>query len=151
MISVIIPTLNSVRDLEPLLAALVPASVDGLVREVLVADAGSTDQTAALCEDAGALLLSGGLADAAAVAKSDRVMVLPPDLRLPHDWIRSLKEHLEAGGGAAVILGHRRRFELFRRRGGEPGLVLTRIQVLEHGRSGFAALRSRLRRPARIS
>ena len=151
VISVVIPVLNSARDLQPLLAALVPAAVDGLVREVVIADGGSTDGTAALCEDAGAVLVKGGLAEAAAVAKSDRVLILPVEMRLPHDWARRLAEHLEAGGGAAVINSRRRRKGLFGVENLPSGMLLTRAQVQDHGRAGLKALRTRLRKPARIS
>jgi glycosyltransferase involved in cell wall biosynthesis len=54
MISAVISTLNSARDLHGLLSALVPAAADGLVRQVLVVDGGSTDGTLDICEDAGA-------------------------------------------------------------------------------------------------
>ncbi|MEZ5917510.1 MAG: glycosyltransferase [Parvularculaceae bacterium] len=48
-ISVVIPTLNAGRGLAEALAALVPAALDGLVREVIVADGGgSTDETLAI-------------------------------------------------------------------------------------------------------
>ena len=46
MISVVIPTLNAEATLAATLAALVPAAVDGLVREVIVVDGGSSDRTA---------------------------------------------------------------------------------------------------------
>ena len=46
MISVVIPTLNAETGLAPTLAALVPATVQGLVREVIIADGGSRDDTA---------------------------------------------------------------------------------------------------------
>ncbi|MCL4765644.1 MAG: TIGR04283 family arsenosugar biosynthesis glycosyltransferase [Hyphomicrobiaceae bacterium] len=53
MISVVIPTLNAGCVLAPALSALIPAMVDGLVREVIVADAGSTDCTLEIAEAAG--------------------------------------------------------------------------------------------------
>lgn len=53
MISVIIPTRDSERLLAPTLAALIPAAVDGFVREVIVADGGSKDRTLVVAENAG--------------------------------------------------------------------------------------------------
>jgi rSAM/selenodomain-associated transferase 2 len=62
MISVIIPALNAEARLAQTLAALVPAAVEGLVREVIVVDGGSTDRTTQIVEEAGAAVLrrSGG-------------------------------------------------------------------------------------------
>lgn len=45
MISVVIPALNAERHLPAALTALVPAAVNGIVREVIVVDGGSTDHT----------------------------------------------------------------------------------------------------------
>lgn len=53
MISVVIPTLNCEQSLAPTLAALIPAAVDGFVREVIVVDGGSTDRTLLVAENAG--------------------------------------------------------------------------------------------------
>ena len=47
MISVVVPTLNAEAGLAASLTSLVPAAVEGLVREVIVVDGGSTDGTAA--------------------------------------------------------------------------------------------------------
>ncbi len=58
MISVIIPTLNAERELGQTLAALIPATVDGLVREVIIADGGSTDGTLAIADAVGAAIVS---------------------------------------------------------------------------------------------
>jgi rSAM/selenodomain-associated transferase 2 len=57
MISVVIPTLNAQATLTSALAALVPAAVQGMVREVIVVDGGSTDATALVADGAGAQLI----------------------------------------------------------------------------------------------
>ena len=57
MLSVIIATHESERALVPTLAALVPGATAGLVREVIVADAGSRDATAEVADIAGCRLL----------------------------------------------------------------------------------------------
>jgi glycosyltransferase involved in cell wall biosynthesis len=53
MLSVVIATHNSERALLPTLAALVSGAAAGIVREVIVADAGSRDATAAIADGAG--------------------------------------------------------------------------------------------------
>lgn len=92
MISVVIPTLNE-ADLLPLtLAALVPAAVDGLVREVIVSDGGSTDATLEIAEEAGARLVTSAkgrgaqLAAACALAKGPWLLILHADTRLAIGW-----------------------------------------------------------------
>jgi len=57
MISVVIPTLNGETRLAACLSALVPATVDGLVREVIVVDGGSTDRTLDIADQAGARVI----------------------------------------------------------------------------------------------
>ena len=54
MITVVIPTLNAEQSLAAALTALVPAAVEGVVRQVIVVDGGSTDRTLQIAEDAGA-------------------------------------------------------------------------------------------------
>lgn len=104
MISAVISTLNSARDLHGLLSALVPAAADGLVRQVLVVDGGSTDGTLDICEDAGADVLDGSIAQAVQSARGEWVLVLPVDLRLRRGWDAAVAAHLERGGGAALLI-----------------------------------------------
>jgi rSAM/selenodomain-associated transferase 2 len=54
MISVVIPTLNSEAGLAGTLTGLVPAAVEGLIREAIVVDGGSSDRTEAIVDNAGA-------------------------------------------------------------------------------------------------
>lgn len=103
MLSVLIPTHDSAAELPALLSALVPAAVDSLVREVICADGGSADATAAICEDAGAEMVAGGLVAAAQAAKSDWVLVLPVAFELAPDWAEKLAAHLRAGRRPAVM------------------------------------------------
>ena len=102
MISVVVPSAKSARDLAGLLPVLVPAAVDGLVREVIVADPDPDDATLALCEDAGADLVAD-LAIAAGRARGDLILALPAGLRLRPGWEESVRRHLDQGGGPALI------------------------------------------------
>ena len=94
MITVIIPTLNAEATLAPTLAALVPAAVDGLVREVIVVDGGSSDRTTEIVENAGANLVQGGagrgqqLAAGATRARFPWLLFLHADTALMPGWER---------------------------------------------------------------
>jgi rSAM/selenodomain-associated transferase 2 len=57
MISVVIPTLDAENHLARTLSALVPAAVNGLVTEVIIADGGSTDATETIADAAGATFI----------------------------------------------------------------------------------------------
>jgi rSAM/selenodomain-associated transferase 2 len=102
MISVVIPTLNAAATLAPTLAALVSAAVDGLIREVIVVDGGSTDSTAAIAEDSGATLIacSGGrgpqLRAGADRAGFPWLLFLHADTELEPGWEREAASFMEA-------------------------------------------------------
>ena len=102
MISVVIPASKSARDLAGLLPVLVPAAVEGLVREVIVADPDPDPPTLAICEDAGAEV-AADLAAAARRARGELLLVLPATLRLRPGWEESVRRHLEGGGGSALL------------------------------------------------
>lgn len=57
MLSIVIPTDNSEATLLPTLAALVPGAAAGVVREVILADAASTDATLKIADVAGCRVL----------------------------------------------------------------------------------------------
>jgi hypothetical protein len=92
MLSVIIPTENSDRTLVPTLAALVPGATAGLISEVLVADAGSKDETAQVADVAGCNfmvvegMLGGRLKAAAAAARAPWLMFIRPGTVLDAPW-----------------------------------------------------------------
>lgn len=94
MISVIIPTLNAEETLPETLAALIPAAVEGLVREVIVADGGSSDATARIADQAGVEYIQcpagrgQQLAAAAARARFPWLLMLHADTVLAEGWVR---------------------------------------------------------------
>ena len=95
MISVVIATLNAAETLPATLSALVPAAVTNLVREVVVADGGSTDETLEIVDDAGAKLIEGDLAAGLAVAKGPWLLILNADVRLSSEWEAAARDHIE--------------------------------------------------------
>jgi len=85
MISVVIATHDSERPLVPTLAALVPAAMAGVVREVIVADGGSHDGTAKVADVAGCRFvvspeasLGARLKASAACARAPWLLFLKP-------------------------------------------------------------------------
>jgi rSAM/selenodomain-associated transferase 2 len=101
MISVVIPTLNAEATLGGTLSALVPAAVDGLVREVIVVDGGSKDRTREIVDDAGAQLLDERagrgrqLAAGAAQARFPWLLFLHADTTLEPGWERETARFME--------------------------------------------------------
>jgi hypothetical protein len=106
MISVVIPTLDSERLLVPTLAALVPGAAEGLVREVLLADGGSRDETRKIADAAGCEFLAGSedegtrLAAAAAGARGDWLLFLDPGAILDEGWTREVGAFIALAGRA---------------------------------------------------
>ena len=101
MISVVIPALDAEATLPDTLSALVPASVDGLVREVIVVDAGSKDRTRDVADWAGADVVAAGpgrgaqLAAGAARARQPWLLFLNADTVLDHGWEREASHVME--------------------------------------------------------
>ena len=92
MISVIVPTDNAERLLPRCFDSLIAGAVRGVVREVIVTDAGSSDGTLAIADAAGAHVVhsrknrGAQLADGAATAKGDWLLFLHPETALEPGW-----------------------------------------------------------------
>ena len=133
MLSVIIPTRNSERALVPTLAALVPGATAGLVSEVLVADAGSQDDTAAVADVAGCNFiageapLAGRLKAAAAAARAPWLLFLRPGTVLDAPWTGEVGRFIQQ-------TAHDRRAAVFRR-GGPSQSALREFFLLCGGRA----------------
>jgi rSAM/selenodomain-associated transferase 2 len=101
MISVVIPTLDAEATLPDTLSALIPASLDGLVREVIVVDAGSKDRTREIADWAGADVIETGpgrgsqLTAGAVAARQPWLLFLNADAVLDHGWEREASHFME--------------------------------------------------------
>jgi glycosyltransferase involved in cell wall biosynthesis len=101
MLSVIIPTDESERILVRTLACLVPGATAGLIREVILADGGSTDETAEVGDVAGCrfLPLPGPLGPrldfAADSARSEWLMFVPAGAVLESGWVVDVQQFIE--------------------------------------------------------
>jgi hypothetical protein len=103
MISVVIATHESERLLVPTLAALVPAAIAGVVREVIVTDAGSRDATAKVADIAGCRFelmpgpLGARLAAAADMARARWILFLQPGSVPESSWIEEAEQFVRVG------------------------------------------------------
>lgn len=135
-LSIIIPTLNAAEALQSSLPPLMEGVETGLVRELVVSDGGSQDDTAEIAAGAGASVVTGPpsrggqLRRGAEAAKGDWLLFLHADTCLSQGWSDVAGRHM-AGEGADGAAGY---FHLrFDASGMAPRLV-----------AGWANLRSRL-------
>lgn len=124
MISVIIPTLNSEADLAHTLAALVPAAADGVVREVIVVDGGSSDNTDQVADAAGCTWITVAgprsrrlIAGASASERGEWLLFLNPDTVLETGWHHDVQAFIEraerAGSARRIAAAFKLRYEAF--------------------------------------
>jgi rSAM/selenodomain-associated transferase 2 len=132
-ISIIIPTLNTETTLARTLEALMEGLGQGLIRELIISDGGSSDATLKIAEEAGAEIVTGApsrggqLRRGCAQAKGEWLLVLHADTVLDTGWSEAVADHIQTNRAPAW-------FQLaFRARGIMPAWV-----------AGWANLRSRL-------
>jgi glycosyltransferase involved in cell wall biosynthesis len=115
VITVLIETLNDEVALAHTLAALVPAATEGVVREVVVIDRGSTDGTLVVADAAGCTILEARKAGgdprryAAERAKGDWLLFLPPSMTLAPGWQAGAMAFVDralVGGRGLTAVGH---------------------------------------------
>jgi len=95
MLSVLIETRNDEEALARTLASLIPAAVEGVVRDVLVCDRGSSDQTHRVAEHAGChFIAEGGVAAGIKQAKGEWLLILEPGARLVEGWTEAVLDHV---------------------------------------------------------
>jgi glycosyltransferase involved in cell wall biosynthesis len=104
MLSVIIPTHESERQVVRTLACLVSGATSGLIREVILADAGSRDETEKVADVAGCRFMSlpgsldRRLTVAAKEARGPWLMFLQPGVVLDPDWVADVERFLMSAG-----------------------------------------------------
>lgn len=158
MLSVLIETRNDEERLARTLASLVGGVVEGMVREVIVCDLGSTDQTAKVAEHAGCRYLpAGGIRAGIEAARGDWLLMLEPGARLVEGWTDAVADHIGRLSNPVRFAPTRgARQPLLRRlftrpRGLAHGLVITREKALAlAGASDTMETIGRAARPATL-
>jgi rSAM/selenodomain-associated transferase 2 len=165
MITVIMPTLDAETSLAAAMSALVPAVVEGIVREVIVVDGGSSDRTIEIADAAGAEVMTAErgrgsqMRAGAAAARFPWLLFLHSDTVLEPGWQREAAAFIDRVDGGArpeaaaafafalddtgiaprlVEFGVRLRTSLLRLPYGDQGLLVPRRLYDSIG--GFAAL-----------
>ena len=101
MITVVIPTLNAESSLAATLTSLVSGAVEGVVRQVIVVDGGSTDRTLRIAEDSGADIVASPrgrgtqLQTGARAARFPWLLFLHADTVLDAGWEREAATVIE--------------------------------------------------------
>lgn len=107
-LSIIIPTLNVAADLPLCLESLLPGLEAGLIREVILADGGSTDATRAIGGATGAVVVdcapgrSSQLRAGAQAARGDWFLFLHPGTALSREWPERAGVHIDSRPGMAA-------------------------------------------------
>lgn len=138
----LIETKNDEEGLARTLSTLIGGAVEGIVREVIVCDLGSTDQTHKVADHAGCSFVSGTAAAGVRQAKSEWLLLLEPGARLVDGWMESAAMHT----GRATIAARFSRSRAHRtpflsrvfpgNRGLIEGLLIRKSQAVSLSRTG---------------
>ena len=142
MLSIIIETTNHEDALSRTLLPLVSGAVQGLVRDVIVLDHGSNDQTTRVAEQAGCSIVSGiPLIECISRARGDWLLLLEPGARVSASWVESVARHCAISQSPArfsrSLEGRPAFFSRIMRRDTAlvDGLLITKRQALAHAKS----------------
>ncbi|MBO9401207.1 TIGR04283 family arsenosugar biosynthesis glycosyltransferase [Shimia sp. R9_3] len=99
-LSVIIPTLNAEKALPACLGALYAGVSAGILRELIVVDGGSEDQTLAIADEVGAKIIrtppsrGGQLRQGGELATGDWLLFVHADTVLSENWVEAVEARL---------------------------------------------------------
>ena len=104
-ISIVIPTLNSQNTVRKTLASLFEGIEAGIVRELIVVDGGSTDETREIVEECGGKFISSAasrgyqLKKGVNLARGDFIFVLHSDSVLEPGWSKIVRKYFNEDAG----------------------------------------------------
>ncbi|NNE88889.1 MAG: glycosyltransferase [Silicimonas sp.] len=99
-LSIVIPTLNAGDDLPATADALLGGATSGLVRELVISDGGSKDDTLEIAKELGAVSVTGPagrggqLAHGVAASTGEWLLLLHADTHLAEGWARLAHDHM---------------------------------------------------------
>ena len=112
-LSVVIPTINEEERLALCLEALAPAAIDGFIKEVIIVDGGSSDETLKIADAFGARIFEtkpgrgGQLKIGADNARGEWLLFLHGDTLLKDDWINEARDFVESSSAGAAVFSLR--------------------------------------------
>ena len=106
-LSIVIPTLNAAACLPANAESLLSGVTDGITREMVVSDGGSTDNTVEVAKELGAVIVEGAkgrgqqISRGIFTSKAPWVLILHADTRLGDGWVWAVREHINRETGKA--------------------------------------------------
>lgn len=110
-ISVIIPTLNAEAHLPACFDYLAKGALEGVIREVIIADGGSTDATLELAEAVGAVIVDhekgrgAQLRAGAKIARGEWLLFLHADTGFSEGWLEEVRRFIQREPETAGVFG----------------------------------------------